>query len=726
MNAITNRLRLAALVAVALLAAACSGVPKSSSGGGGGGGGAATPHTIGGTVTGLTGTGLVLQDNGGDNLTVTAAGAFTFKTSVATGAKYAVTVSTQPTSPAQVCSVTNGSGTVSANVTNVSVTCGTATIPVGGSVTGLAGTGLVLQNNAGDDLTVTANGSFTFATLLVSGATYNVTIKTQPTGPAQICTVSNGTGTATAAINTVQVVCPVVNLKLSGTVVGLLGNGGGMELHNNGGDNLTVTGNGSFTFATQLAFGGAYNVSVFIQPGSQPQPCVVFGGSGTATADVSSVVVDCGHNDWTWIRGSKTSDATGTKAPPPVAPAVDTNMPGARNYPATWTDTTGRLWLFSGFGFSWDSTILFQPLYLNEMWVYQGASIYCAAPACVPGPWTLVPTGGPAPRWGAVTWTDAAGQLWLFGGQDASTGFLNDLWKFDPGTTTWTFVKGTLLDNKPGIYGTQGTAAAGNMPGGRWAADAKIDASGNVWLFGGQGFDSTTTNGLLNDLWKYNPTTNQWTWVGGSKLVNQVGSYGTLGTASAANIPGGRQAAASWIDPTGNLFVFGGFGLDVTGTPNGTLNDLWKYDPVANQWTWVSGSSAANQHGVYGTPGTAAATNVPGGRWRSAYWTDASGNLWLFGGFGLDSTGTGLLNDLWEYKGGQWIWQQGSNNNSQIGSYGIQSIPSVLNTPGARWGAGFWTDTNNQLWLFGGQGYDSAAGSGNGLLNDQWRYLPYP
>jgi len=40
-------------------------------------------------------------------------------------------------------------------------------------------------------------------------------------------------------------------------------------------------------------------------------------------------------------------------------------------------------------------------------------------------------------------------------------------------------------------------------------------------------------------------------------------------------------------------------------------------------------------------------------------WTDLNGNLWLFGGQGFDSTGNGTLNDLWEFKGGQWIWQKG-------------------------------------------------------------------
>lgn len=83
----------------------------------------ATQYSIGGTVSGLSGSGLVLQDNGGDNLAVSANGTFTFATKVNSGAAYAVTVLTQPSNPAQTCAVTNGSGTASADVTNVAVAC---------------------------------------------------------------------------------------------------------------------------------------------------------------------------------------------------------------------------------------------------------------------------------------------------------------------------------------------------------------------------------------------------------------------------------------------------------------------------------------------------------------------------------------------------------------------------------------------------------------------------
>jgi hypothetical protein len=91
-----------------------------------GGGDSFTPmatYTVGGTVTGLGGTGLVLQNNGGSSLPVSSAGAFTFVGGLSSGAAYSVTVATQPSSPTQACVVNNGSGTVTSNVTNVAVDC---------------------------------------------------------------------------------------------------------------------------------------------------------------------------------------------------------------------------------------------------------------------------------------------------------------------------------------------------------------------------------------------------------------------------------------------------------------------------------------------------------------------------------------------------------------------------------------------------------------------------
>jgi len=163
----------------------------------------AVTFTVGGTVSGLTGTGLVLQNNGVNNLAVGADGAFAFSTPVGSGTAYVVTVQTQPSG--QLCTVQNGSGTAGTNVSNVAVACVPA-YPIGGTVTGLSGTGLTLQNNLGDNLAVSANGAFTFATAIASGGAYSVSVLTQPTG--QTCTLQNASGTASAAVSNIVVSCP--------------------------------------------------------------------------------------------------------------------------------------------------------------------------------------------------------------------------------------------------------------------------------------------------------------------------------------------------------------------------------------------------------------------------------------------------------------------------------------------------------------------------------------
>src|SRR5438309_7151134 len=160
--------RLAAVVLIALVQLA----------GCGGGGGSNTPppptYTIGGTITSLTGSGLVLRLNGGSNLPVNSnATTFTFVTQLASGAAYTVSAFTPPTNPSQTCTVTNGSGTVaSANVTNISISCATNSFTVGGTVSALRGTSLVLRNNAGNDIAIGGNGAFAFTTPILSGATY--------------------------------------------------------------------------------------------------------------------------------------------------------------------------------------------------------------------------------------------------------------------------------------------------------------------------------------------------------------------------------------------------------------------------------------------------------------------------------------------------------------------------------------------------------------------------
>jgi hypothetical protein len=141
----------------------------------------------------------------------------------------------------------------------------------------------------------------------------------------------------------------------------------------------------------------------------------------------------------------------------------------------------------------------------------------------------------------------------------------------------WTWISGANEVNQAGTYGTEGTAAASNVPGARQGAISWMDGAGNLWLFGGMNADDNgTPTGLLNDLWIYSH--GQWTWVAGGNTANQPGTYGTQGTAAAVNVPGARTGAVSWTDPAGNLWLLGGTGLASSAT-GGLLNDLWVYKP---------------------------------------------------------------------------------------------------------------------------------------------------
>jgi hypothetical protein len=284
-------------------------------------------------------------------------------------------------------------------------------------------------------------------------------------------------------------------------------------------------------------------------------------------------------------------------------------------------------------------------------------------------------------------------------------------------------MSGSNTGDAAGVYGTLGIASANNMPGARSGSVSWVDDNGNLWLFGGSNF---------NDLWEFNPSSKTWTWVGGNNTASVYGKtftpgvYGTLGVASASNIPGPRGGAVSWTDSSGNFWLFGGEGPTSSTSGDGVFNDLWEFNPSTKEWTWVSGSNTAGAKGVYGTNGVASATNVPGGRGIAVGWADSSGNLWLFGGYGFDSTGTGgELNDLWEFNLSTrlWTWVGGSKTINALGVYGgAQGVASTSNVPGARHFSVRWTDRNGNFWLYGGRGYGA---TNNGFdLSDLWEFNP--
>jgi uncharacterized repeat protein (TIGR03803 family) len=245
-------------------------------------------YTIGGNLSGLQSGQVTLLLNGAHAQTMSANGAFKFSTSVNSGANYAVTVGTQPAQ--QSCSVTLGSGSATANVSNVAVKCVSDTYSVGGTVTGMtAGTHVTLLDNGSNATVVSANTSFTFSSQISAGGSYAVTVGTQPTG--QTCSISHGAASSVAAnVSNVTVVCTVDEFSVGGNVTGLA-TSEQVTLLNNGGNPTTVSANGAFTFSSPVAFGGSYAVTVQVQPIGQT--CSLTGATGSNISANPSVAVSC-------------------------------------------------------------------------------------------------------------------------------------------------------------------------------------------------------------------------------------------------------------------------------------------------------------------------------------------------------------------------------------------------------------------------------------------------
>jgi uncharacterized protein (TIGR03437 family) len=468
-------------------------------------------------------------------------------------------------------------------------------------------------------------------------------------------------------------------------------------------------------------------------------------------------------NEWAWMGGSSMAGQSGVYGT--LGTYAAGNIPGSRENAMSWSDSNGHLWLLGGLGYDANGNLgnlndfwEFNPA-TNE-WAWVGGSSTVGSGGGQPGVYGTLgtPSAGniPGGRGSGASWTDSSGSFWLFGGAMSYAGgnesYLNDLWKFSPSTKEWawmggsstvgsncTQISGETVCGRPGVYGAQGAPSSGNIPGSRGTASSWIDGSGRFWLFGGYGYDANGTEGGLNDLWEFNPATNEWAWMGGSSTVDssggQPGAYGTLGTPSAGNVPGARGAASSWTDSSGHLWLFGGQGFDARDYW-GDLNDLWEFNPSTQEWAWMGGSNSVYNSAAYGTLGTPAAGNVPGGRDTAAYWTDSGGNFWLFGGEGYDANGNeGLFNDLWEFNlsTNEWAWMGGSSTFGSIsdpssgmygqdGVYGTLRTPAAGNIPGGRVTGAYWAGSSGHFWLFGGAGF--STGSSIGLLNDLWEFQP--
>lgn len=231
--------------------------------------------------------------------------------------------------------------------------------------------------------------------------------------------------------------------------------------------------------------------------------------------------------------------------------------------------------------------------------------------------------------------------------------------------------------------------------------------NGNFYVFGGD-----SLSGIINDLWKYEPTSNRWTQI---HSFDTVTGGSSVGDPVNGTRPPGRRNAATWTDHNGDLWLFGGFG-------GGLLNDLWKFTIENNRWEAIFQSDDwTDVPGIYDEGFFA----YPGSRDKASAWLDHEGNLMLFGGsgYGANMWQTNSLNDLWKFNITKSEWEVVYCLGDSLANHSIISGNHPI--PGSRFGAISWSGQDGNVWIFGGSGLGAdPLNSIQTYLNDLWKYLP--
>jgi gliding motility-associated-like protein len=356
-------------------------------------------------------------------------------------------------------------------------------------------------------------------------------------------------------------------------------------------------------------------------------------------------------NTWTWMKGPSAFSSTsvfGVQGVPSPA-----NYPSGRGFGAvSWTDLNNNLWLFGGCGLDINGS----DTYLNELWMYSIAT----------NEWTWMggsQTGNSAGNFGiqgvpaptnqppskcetSVSWVDANGDLWTYGGLSLPpVNSYDDVWRYSIATNTWTWMSGqtpspTISFTQPN-YGTLGVPSPTNTPGTRQAYAHWQDNQGRFWLFGGYPIAGSPQNNTA-DMWMYDPATLLWTWMAGTSVTSDSATFQT--TCVPGGVPAGTlEDRACWTDDCGRFWSMATSGI------GGNYSHLWYFDPATLQFTWVTGTLFNSPPGVYGTQGIPAPANYPDGILGANGFVSAQGDFWLFGGVFQTALGAGT-NLLWRYQ----------------------------------------------------------------------------
>lgn len=342
---------------------------------------------------------------------------------------------------------------------------------------------------------------------------------------------------------------------------------------------------------------------------------------------------------WTVVSAQVALTAGGLEAENQAGDYVNADLslrfPMARaRHAMTYDKNRNAIWMFGGFSGSGG---------LNDLWKFDIAA----------DRWELIDgtnsqgvdavfSGTPRPGsvYGHDMVIDLNGNLWMFGGEmqiGGSSGLSQDMWKFTINSSgdggIWSHEKGSQTLDQGGVSGTQGQADAGNVPGGRKYFAMDISENNLIWMMGGRARSTANVESNLGDLWKFNPSTLEWTFVTGATTDNTDETFidnFTKGEITSMHI-GSRKHFDMTIDESGTIWLFGGM-LNAN-TRKG--KDLWKFDSNTGVFTFISGKvdGAVN-------------SGEPDLHWGYSITNTQNATLYMFGGTDMNEETDDLVNDL--------------------------------------------------------------------------------
>lgn len=417
------------------------------------------------------------------------------------------------------------------------------------------------------------------------------------------------------------------------------------------------------------------------------------------------------QNQWTWMSGYLVSDAVWISPRPLPSPLSvrgtpwvlgPTTKPSVREHSAGGIANNNDIYVYGGASLEYE--------YSSDFWIYDISQQKWAFISDLG--WQAIggaigqesTTAHPGGRNRMASAVDNNGNIWFFGGlyRDNNTGETyarSDLWRYNPKTKKFTY-----FDEYAGSQ---------FKPSERYRARAWFDNDNNMWMYGGA-VDTQSGSLSYNDLWKYNTTTNAWTFISGNK--NQPyckncpnGVYpATPGTGGTQYFPRARSDYGYWEDNSGNVWIYGGYAESHGSDEYG---DLWKFNSITYEWTLISGNATLNP------PKTA--TN-PGSRNAPYCWVGNDNKLYMSGGLRQYLY---FLRDTWRINPTNGSWEAVNIDDSLINKVPISAglkIENSTNIPGASVNTLDHLTTGSHTYMF--SGYGVGSNNNTGFTGAMWRY----